>query len=193
MWGTDGWLLWASCVTCSELLVTDELAGFRAEDSVEGPQDGRGMQGQAGPGLRTTFHCLGWGCRCTVLLGAGPVGRTPARMDQEGGQRVRPWGPDPAWLFPAFRPRSSPRLPQQLQRAGPELGRPPRGGVPLRRRSAAWWKAGGGDVASAALDAGLACGRPGGVTHGRSELSGMGPSCSQSRADVPVLLQTERG
>lgn len=41
--------------------------------------------------------------------------------------------------------------------------------------------------------AGLVCGRPGGVSHGSSELSGTGPSCSQGGADVPVLLQTERG
>lgn len=124
---------------------------------MEGPLDGRGMRGQAGPGLRATLHCLRWGCPgSTVLLGVGRVGWTPARMDQEGGQRVRPRGLDPAWLLLAFRPRSSPRLLRLLQRAGPELGRPSWGGVPLRRRSAATWKAGGGDVASAAL-----AGRPG--------------------------------
>ena len=61
-------------------------------------------------------------------LPAGPVGRAPARMEQAGVQLMWPWGLDPAWLFPALRAQSSPRLLLRQQRAGPELGRPSLGG-----------------------------------------------------------------
>lgn len=59
-------------------------------------------------------------------------------------------GPGPAWLFPALQTPSYPRLLPPLQMVGLEP-RGPLGPGGLRRCRAAWWRAGGGDVASAAL------------------------------------------
>ena len=148
----------------------EDGAGFRTK----GPQGGRGSRRQGGPGSRM------WLLGEDSTLPAGPVGRAPARMEQAGVQLMWPWGLDPAWLFPALRAQSSPRLLLRQQRAGPELGRPSLGGGGR-----------GGDVASTAL-----AGRPAGLWEAwpgdSSELSGTGPSCSQSHREVPVL-QAERG
>lgn len=135
---------------------------------------------ERGHGKRPSSACLMWWCLQKTLL-PGRALDSPEGMNELCGQRV--WLR--AWTQPAFLPFRLWSSPSLLQTSGPEPGQLPQGRGALRRCRAAWWRAGGGDVASV--------GGPAGLTHQKLIAEQNGPSCSQSLGDIPVLLQTGAG
>lgn len=154
---------------------------------------------QPGRGLARTVSLRGlgwegnvgtWGqaqlcLSCVALLLAEGVTPRKGPESPEGWPSCvgsgRGCGPGPS-LFPASQTPELSQPPAAAADVRAGAGEATSGSGALRRRRAAWWRPGGGDVASV--------GGPAGLTHRELIAEQNGPSCSQSLGDIPVLVQT---